>query len=167
MFVCTIAAGQAMAMPDTCKTPAPPAPPVPIPYPNFAMTQMASPASTKVLIGGSPALMKTSEIPLTSGDEPGVAGGVGLGWGRVSPAGFGGEGVVGCKGCGSAFFSGGTCGAGLGCGDGVAFGAGGGGCGLGSGVVLASGGAGGAFGLGVGGGSAGGNGLVTSVTLAN
>lgn len=76
MYVCTIATGQAMAMPDTCNTPAPPAPPVPIPYPNFAMTQMASPASTKVLVGGSPALMKTSEIPLTSGDEPGVSGGL-------------------------------------------------------------------------------------------
>ena len=76
MYVCTIAAGQAMATPDTCNTPAPPAAPVPIPYVNFAMTQMASPTSTKVLVGGSPALMKTSEIPLTSGDEPGVTGGV-------------------------------------------------------------------------------------------
>ena len=76
MYVCTIAAGQAMATPDTCNTPAPPAAPVPVPYVNFAMTQMASPTSTKVLVGGSPALMKTSEIPLTSGDEPGVTGGV-------------------------------------------------------------------------------------------
>ncbi len=76
MYVCSIAAGQAMATPDTCNTPAPPAAPVPIPYVNFAMTQMASPTSTKVLVGGSPALMKTSEIPLTSGDEPGVTGGL-------------------------------------------------------------------------------------------
>jgi hypothetical protein len=76
MYVCTIAAGQAMATPDTCNTPAPPAAPIPVPYVNFAMTQMASPTSTKVLVGGSPALMKTSEIPLTSGDEPGVTGGV-------------------------------------------------------------------------------------------
>ena len=76
MYVCTIAAGQGMATPDTCNTPAPPAAPVPIPYVNFAMTQMASPTSTKVLVGGSPALMKTSEIPLTSGDEPGVTGGL-------------------------------------------------------------------------------------------
>jgi uncharacterized Zn-binding protein involved in type VI secretion len=76
MFAVTKQGGQCMGMPDVCKTPAPPAPPVPIPYPNMAMPPMGNPATTKVLIGGMPALTKASKITLSSGDEPGVAGGV-------------------------------------------------------------------------------------------
>lgn len=76
MFAVTKQGGQCMGMPDVCKTPAPPAPPVPIPYPNMAMPPMGNPATTKVLIGGMPALTKASNITLSSGDEPGVAGGV-------------------------------------------------------------------------------------------
>lgn len=30
--------GMTIAFPDVCKTPAPPAPPIPIPYPNIAMS---------------------------------------------------------------------------------------------------------------------------------
>ncbi|MDR5745981.1 DUF4150 domain-containing protein [Caballeronia sp. LZ029] len=76
MFAVTKAGGQCMAMPDVCKTPAPPAPPIPIPYPNIGMPPMGNPATVKVLVGGMPALTKSSEIPLSSGDEAGVAGGV-------------------------------------------------------------------------------------------
>jgi hypothetical protein len=76
MFAVTKAGGQCMAMPDVCKTPAPPAPPIPIPYPNIGMPPMGNPATLKVLVGGMPALTKSSEIPLTSGDEAGLAGGV-------------------------------------------------------------------------------------------
>ena len=49
MFAVTKQAGQCLAMPDVCKTPAPPAPPIPTPYPNIAMPMMGNPATTKVL----------------------------------------------------------------------------------------------------------------------
>jgi hypothetical protein len=76
MFVVTKQSGQCMAMPDVCKTPAPPAPPVPIPYPNIAMPMMGNPATMKVLVSGMPALTKASKITISSGDEAGLAGGV-------------------------------------------------------------------------------------------
>lgn len=62
---------------DVCKTPAPPAPvPPPIPYPNFGMVMQATGASSKVKICGSQAVTIKSEIPMSTGDEPGVAGGM-------------------------------------------------------------------------------------------
>ena len=69
----TIGGGQCMGMPDVCKTPAPPAPFVPIPYPNIAMLPQGNPgtASSKVIIGGSPAFTKGTMIPMSSGDEAG------------------------------------------------------------------------------------------------
>ncbi|WP_321910606.1 DUF4150 domain-containing protein [Paraburkholderia sp. J11-2] len=76
MFAVTVEAGQCMSTPDVCKTPAPPGPPVPVPYPNIAMPQMGYQLTQKVLIVGKPALTKASQIPNSSGDEPGVAGGV-------------------------------------------------------------------------------------------
>lgn len=76
MFVCTVGGGSTMAMPDVCKTPAPPAPPVPIPYPNMAEMPMAVPPVPTVLVSGSPAINKSSKISLSNGDSPGVAGGV-------------------------------------------------------------------------------------------
>ncbi|MDR6739163.1 hypothetical protein J2X56_001149 [Herbaspirillum sp. 1173] len=76
MFAVTKQAGQAMAMPDVCKTPIPPAGPIPIPYPNIAMPMMGNPATLKVSISGMPALTKASKIPMSNGDQPGVAGGV-------------------------------------------------------------------------------------------
>ncbi|NUU02187.1 DUF4150 domain-containing protein [Herbaspirillum robiniae] len=76
MFAVTKQNGQCMAMPDVCKTPAPPAPPIPIPYPNIAMPMMGNPATLKVMISGMPALNKGSKIPMSNGDQPGVAGGV-------------------------------------------------------------------------------------------
>jgi uncharacterized Zn-binding protein involved in type VI secretion len=76
MFAVTKQNGQCMAMPDVCKTPAPPAPPIPIPYPNIAMPMMGNPATMKVLIAGMPALTKSSKISMSNGDQGGVAGGV-------------------------------------------------------------------------------------------
>lgn len=76
MFAVTKQNGQCMAMPDVCKTPAPPAPPIPIPYPNISMPMMGMPCTLKVLICGMPALTKASKIPLSNGDQPGVAGGL-------------------------------------------------------------------------------------------
>lgn len=76
MFVCTAGGGSTMAMPDVCKTPAPPAPPIPIPYPNMAQLAMGVPPVPTVLVSGAPALNKASKVPISSGDELGVAGGV-------------------------------------------------------------------------------------------
>jgi len=69
--------GQCFAFPDVCKTPAPPAPaPVPIPYPNIGMPMQAIKAAEKVKVVKKDALTTRSEIPKSSGDEPGVAGGL-------------------------------------------------------------------------------------------
>ena len=68
--------GMAIAFPDVCKTPAPPAPPIPIPYPNIAQVAQAVKTGVKVKVMNQPALNKGSEIPMSQGDEAGVAGGV-------------------------------------------------------------------------------------------
>ena len=61
--------------PDVCKTPTP-AGPVPVPYPNIAKCSMAIKTATKVMFSNRPVIHKMSEIPMSSGDEAGVAGGV-------------------------------------------------------------------------------------------
>ncbi|MFN0151311.1 MAG: DUF4150 domain-containing protein [bacterium] len=68
--------GQCLAFPDVCKTPSP-AGPIPIPYPNIAMLTQASSGTIakKVKIDGKKAVMKDSEISMSSGDEAGSAGG--------------------------------------------------------------------------------------------
>lgn len=76
MYAATIQAGDVICYMDTCKTPAPPAAPIPIPYVNIAMTMMAMPTVTQVLIMGCPSLNLGSKVSISSGDEPGVAGGV-------------------------------------------------------------------------------------------
>jgi uncharacterized Zn-binding protein involved in type VI secretion len=70
--------GDCMAMADVCKTPAPPGPPIPIPYPITAMLAQANPAtlSKKVTVRNQPAAIVTTEIPMSTGDEAGAAGGV-------------------------------------------------------------------------------------------
>ncbi len=68
--------GQCFAFPDVCKTPAPPGSPVPIPYPNIGQVMQAVKTSTKVKICQQPVVTKKSEIPMSQGDEAGIAGGV-------------------------------------------------------------------------------------------
>jgi hypothetical protein len=86
----TTGGGTYFAMPDTCKTPAPPAPPIPIPYPNTAQAAMATGTTTKVMIMNMPCVAQGAKIPLSSGDEAGVAGGVvsGQNMGPVEPKQF-------------------------------------------------------------------------------
>ncbi len=62
---------------DVCKTPSP-AGPVPLPYPNIAMLSQADggTCSDKVKIDGKKTAVKGTKISMSSGDEPGVAGGV-------------------------------------------------------------------------------------------
>lgn len=52
--------GTCFAFPDVCKTPAPPAPPIPIPYPNTAQVATAVKPSMKVKVMNQPALNKGS-----------------------------------------------------------------------------------------------------------
>jgi carboxyl-terminal processing protease len=64
--------GMNIGFPDVCLTPVGPVV-VPIPYPNFAMNVMAAPFSPIVKVTMMPALNMASKIPMTMGDEPGVA----------------------------------------------------------------------------------------------
>jgi len=75
MFANTQMGGMSLGFPDVCKTPAGPAI-VPIPYPNIAMGPMGVPPLSTILFGGAPAHNLMTEIPLTQGDDAGVAGGV-------------------------------------------------------------------------------------------
>jgi hypothetical protein len=66
------------SVPDVCKVPAPPAPPIPTPFPNMAQCPTANPAtcSLKVKILNMAVLTKNTIMPMTTGDEGGVAGGL-------------------------------------------------------------------------------------------
>jgi hypothetical protein len=68
--------GMSMVFPDVCKTPAPPAPPIPIPYPNIGQATDTSQGPTNVTADGSMPMVKGAKYALSSGDEAGVAGGV-------------------------------------------------------------------------------------------
>lgn len=67
--------GMAPSFPDVCKTPAPPAPFVPVPYPNIAQSSDAASASSTVKCDGNPIMLKSSNFSQSSGDEAGTAGG--------------------------------------------------------------------------------------------
>lgn len=78
MFANTQMMGMDMGVPDVCLTPTP-AGPVPIPYPNIAMGPTAIPSQVKVLILGAPVHNLSTTIPMTNGDNAGVAMGVASG----------------------------------------------------------------------------------------
>jgi hypothetical protein len=67
--------GICFAFPDVLNTPSPPGQ-VPIPYPNIAQLSAAQGAASSVNAGGKPVILEDSEIPTSSGGEPGVGGGV-------------------------------------------------------------------------------------------
>lgn len=79
MFANTQMMGMDMGFPDVCLTPAPPAPPIPLPYPNMAMGPMGVPACVKVFFFCAPAHNMATTIPLTNGDNAGLATGVASG----------------------------------------------------------------------------------------
>ncbi|TAK06634.1 MAG: DUF4150 domain-containing protein [Candidatus Manganitrophaceae bacterium] len=68
--------GISMAFPDVCKTPAPPAPPIPIPYPNIAKSSDTAKGSQKVKCDGNPICLKDSNFSTSTGDEAGSLNGV-------------------------------------------------------------------------------------------
>ncbi len=88
-------------VPDVCKTPSP-AGPVPIPYVNVAVGAELVDGSSSVNVEGNPVALESSNIPSSSGDEAGSAGGVissknkgKLTWSTASPnVKFDGKGVV-------------------------------------------------------------------------
>jgi hypothetical protein len=76
MFANCQIGGMNMAIPDVCKTPAPPAPFIPVPYPNIAQLPVAIPLCVKVLISAGFAHNLMTITPLSNGDEAGVMGGL-------------------------------------------------------------------------------------------
>ena len=68
--------GVTIAFPDVCKTPAPPAPPIPIPYPNIAKSSDTAKGSKKVKCDGNPICLKDSNFSTSVGDEPGTLKGI-------------------------------------------------------------------------------------------
>ncbi len=67
--------GICMGFPDVCKTPAPPAPFVPIPYPNIAQSSDTAQGSSTVKCDGNPIMLQGSNFATSTGDEAGSAGG--------------------------------------------------------------------------------------------
>lgn len=78
MFANTQMMGTDTGFPDVCLTPSP-AGPVPIPYPNIAMGPMGVPAAYNILYMCAPAHNMSTTVPLTNGDNAGVATGVASG----------------------------------------------------------------------------------------
>lgn len=68
--------GTSITFPDVCKTPAPPAGPVPIPYPNAGKSSDTSSGPAKVKTDGQMPMVKSAKYSQSSGDEAGSVGGV-------------------------------------------------------------------------------------------
>ncbi|MGK4005986.1 DUF4150 domain-containing protein [Sorangium sp. So ce1036] len=77
MFANTQGMGVDLGLPDVCLTPSPA--PVPVPYPNIAAGPMGVPAVYNVLFTAAPAHNLATTIPLTNGDNAGIAMGVASG----------------------------------------------------------------------------------------
>ena len=69
-------AGITIAFHDICKTPAPPAPPIPVPYPNIAKSSDTSKGTTSVKCDGNPVCVSDSNFMVSTGDEPGTLLGI-------------------------------------------------------------------------------------------
>lgn len=78
MFLNSQMMGMDLGFPDVCLTPSPVGP-VPIPYPNIAMGPTAIPNVVNVLVMCMPVHNLGTVIPLTNGDNAGVATGVASG----------------------------------------------------------------------------------------
>lgn len=72
MFANTQMAGTDFAFPDVLLTPMPA--PVPVPYSNTGQGAMGAPSVSNVLIVSMPAHNMATKVPLTDGDNAGVAG---------------------------------------------------------------------------------------------
>jgi hypothetical protein len=68
--------GMSPVFPDVCKTPAPPAPPIPIPYPNIGKASDTSGGPTKIKCDGAMPMTKGAKYAMSAGDEAGSVGGM-------------------------------------------------------------------------------------------
>ena len=68
--------GMSMMFPDVCKTPAPPAPFVPVPYPNIGRSPDTSDGPTTVMLEGKMPMAKGAKYSRSQGDEAGTIGGM-------------------------------------------------------------------------------------------
>lgn len=68
--------GMSMGFPDVCKTPAPPAPFVPIPYPNIAQVRNSGGTKAKVKIKKKDSVVESSKPSSSNGDEAGTLKGM-------------------------------------------------------------------------------------------
>ena len=68
--------GMSTVLPDVCKTPAPPAGPIPIPYPNIGQSSDTSGGPSSVTTDGQMPMVKGAKYSKSSGDEAGSVGGV-------------------------------------------------------------------------------------------
>jgi hypothetical protein len=76
MFANTQMGGMNFGIPDVCLTPPVP---LPIPYPNFSLGPMGVPFVPIVLYGGTPSHNLATIVPISMGDNPGIATGVASG----------------------------------------------------------------------------------------
>ncbi len=74
--IATKAGGTCFAFPDVCLVPGPGGPPVPTPFPNTGQCRDAEGTVGAVIVENKEVLVESSKIPMSSGDEPGTAGGV-------------------------------------------------------------------------------------------
>ena len=68
--------GLSIVFPDVCKTPAPPAPFVPIPYPNIGKASDTSGGPSSVKCDGSMPMVKGAKYSKSMGDEAGTLKGI-------------------------------------------------------------------------------------------
>ena len=68
--------GMSTAFPDVCKTPAPPAPPIPIPYPNIGKASDTTGGPSTVKTDGQMPMVKGATYSMSTGDEAGSVGGI-------------------------------------------------------------------------------------------
>lgn len=67
--------GVSTVFPDVCKTPTPGGI-VPIPYPNVGHSKNTAKGPKSVTVDGYMPMVKSAKYPVSTGDEPGKAGGV-------------------------------------------------------------------------------------------
>ncbi len=75
MFANTQLGAMNFGFPDVCNTPVPPVV-VPIPYPNLSTSMMGVPAVYNCFIGFTPAQNLLTTVPMSNGDNAGLALGV-------------------------------------------------------------------------------------------
>ena len=68
--------GMSLVFPDVCKTGAPPAGPIPVPYPNLGKSSDTVQGTTTITADGSMIMNQGAKYMVSSMDEPGTAMGV-------------------------------------------------------------------------------------------